>query len=138
VAHNKREVKAKKMILDAINDHSIPHVFEKKRTKEMFDALVSLYQSQNINMKMILWSKFGSIVMTRSNTLTSYLMKVTQIRDQLALVGEKVEDGELVNTTINRFLASRESFVKGICAWDNPPNFERLWDHCIQEETRME
>ena len=30
VAHNKRIVKAKRMILDAIKDHLIPHVFEKK------------------------------------------------------------------------------------------------------------
>jgi hypothetical protein len=37
------------MILDAIKDHLIPHVFEKKTMKEMFDDLVSLNQSQNIN-----------------------------------------------------------------------------------------
>jgi hypothetical protein len=35
------------MILDAKKDHLIPHVSEKKTTKEMFDALVSLYQSQD-------------------------------------------------------------------------------------------
>jgi hypothetical protein len=28
------------VILDAIKDHLIPHVFEKKTTKEMFDASV--------------------------------------------------------------------------------------------------
>jgi hypothetical protein len=43
VAHNKREVKAKWMILDSIKDHLIPHVFKKKTTKDMCDALVSLY-----------------------------------------------------------------------------------------------
>jgi hypothetical protein len=42
-AHKKREVKAKQMILDAIKDHSIPHISEKKTPKKMFDALVSLY-----------------------------------------------------------------------------------------------
>jgi hypothetical protein len=53
VAHNKREVKAKQMILDAIKNHPIHHVSKKKTTKEMFDALVNLFQSQNINRKMI-------------------------------------------------------------------------------------
>jgi hypothetical protein len=43
VAHNKREVKAKQMIMDAKKDHLIPHISEKKTAKEMFDALVSLY-----------------------------------------------------------------------------------------------
>jgi hypothetical protein len=43
LSHNKRVVKAKQMILDAIKDHLIPHVSEKKIAKEMFDALVNLY-----------------------------------------------------------------------------------------------
>jgi hypothetical protein len=48
-AHKKKEVKAKQVILDAMKDHLIPRVSEKKMAKEMFDALVSLYQSENIN-----------------------------------------------------------------------------------------
>ena len=43
VAHKKKEVRAKQMIMDDINDHFIPHIFEKKTMKDMFDALVSLY-----------------------------------------------------------------------------------------------
>jgi hypothetical protein len=31
-----------------------------------------------------------------------------------------------------------KTIIKGICAHENLPNFERLWDDCIQEETRME
>jgi hypothetical protein len=113
-----------------------PSCIREEDTKEMFDALVSLYQSQNINRKMILRNKLRSIVMTRSDTVTSYLMKITQIRDQLAAVGEKVEDAELVNMALNGFPASWEPFVKGICARENLPDFERLWDDCIQEETQ--
>jgi hypothetical protein len=87
---------------------------------------------------MILQNKLRSIEMTRSNTVTSYLMKITQIRDQLAVVGEKVVDAELVNMALNGFPTSWEPFVKGICARENLPTFERLWDDCIQEETWME
>jgi hypothetical protein len=65
-------------------------------------------------------------------------MKVTQIHDQLATVGEKVANAALVNMALNGFPASWEPFVKGICARENLPNSERLWDDCIQEETRME
>jgi hypothetical protein len=43
VTHDKRGVRAEWIILDAIKDHLILHVSEKKTTKEMFDALVSLY-----------------------------------------------------------------------------------------------
>jgi hypothetical protein len=74
-------VKAKQMILDAINDHLIPDIFEKRMVKEMFDALVSLYQSEKINKKMILRNKLRSIVMTISDAIINYLMKVTQVSD---------------------------------------------------------
>jgi hypothetical protein len=59
------------MILDGMKDHLIHLISEKKATNERFDALVSLCQSENINRKMILR------MMTRSNIVTSYLMKVT-------------------------------------------------------------
>jgi hypothetical protein len=87
---------------------------------------------------MILRNKLRSIEMTRSDSVTSYLMKVMQICDQLATVGEKVADAELVNMALNGFPTSWEPFVKGICARENLPNFERLWDDYIQEETQME
>jgi hypothetical protein len=75
-AHNK-EVKSKWMIMDVSKDHLIPHMFEKKTDKEMFYALVSLYQSENINRKMVFHNKIKFVEMTRSDTFTSYLMKVT-------------------------------------------------------------
>jgi hypothetical protein len=43
VAHRKREVKTKRVLLDSVKDHLIPHMFEKKTTKDMYDALVALY-----------------------------------------------------------------------------------------------
>jgi hypothetical protein len=89
------------MIMDAIKDHLIPHISEKKMMKEMFDVMVSLYQSHNINRKMILQNKLRSIVMFKLDTVTSYLMNITQIHDQLAAIGEKVEDEELVNLALN-------------------------------------
>jgi hypothetical protein len=70
--------------------------------------------------------------------MINYLMKFTQIHDQLVVVGEKVEDAELVNMALNGFSVLCEPFFKGIYTRENLPNFERLWDGCIQEETQME
>ena len=50
--HKKKEVHAKWMIMDSIKDHLIPHIF---------DALVSHYQSENINRKMILHNRLRSV-----------------------------------------------------------------------------
>ena len=64
--------------MDVITNHLITHIFDKKTMKDMFDALVILYQSKNINRKMILHNKFRSVEMTR---LESYqlLMKDTNL-----------------------------------------------------------
>lgn len=48
----------------------------------------------------------------------------------------------IINNVINCFESRKiqqwETFVQGVCACENLPNFERLWDDCIQEETQME
>jgi hypothetical protein len=115
-AHEKKEIKSQWVILDAVKDHLIPHLSEKKMTKEMFDALVGLFQSDNLNRKMILRNKLRSMQMSRSDNVTSYFMRITQVRDQLAAIGEKVDDVELVNVALNGFPKSWEPFVKGVCA----------------------
>jgi hypothetical protein len=77
-AHNKKEIKAERVLLDSVKDHLIPHLSKKKTTKEMFDALVSLFQSKNMNRKMVLRNKLRSMQMSRSDNVTSYLMRITQ------------------------------------------------------------
>jgi hypothetical protein len=52
-------------------------------------------------------------------------MRITQIHDQRAAVGEKVTNVELVNTGLNGFSKSWEPFVKGICDQEKLPSFER-------------
>lgn len=64
--------------------------------------------------------------MTRLNKVTSYLMKVMQILDQLATIGEKVANAKIVNMALNGFPTSWEPFVQGVCACENLLNFERL------------
>jgi hypothetical protein len=126
------------VILEAIKDHLIPHVAEKTGSKEMYDALVSLFQSDNMSRKMILKTKLRECRMSSSGNVTSYLMRITQIRDQLGTVGETVLDAKLVNVALNGFSKSREPFIMGICAREKLPKWERLWDDCIQEEARKE
>jgi hypothetical protein len=65
--------------------------------------------------------------MSSSDTVASYLMRITQIRDQLAAIGEAVDDTELVNVALNGLPRSWEPFVQGICAREKLPDFDRLW-----------
>ena len=69
----------------------------------MFKALLDFFQSDNMNRKLILRNKLIDVRMSRSDNVTSYLMRITQIRDQLAASGEKVADAELFNVALNGF-----------------------------------
>jgi hypothetical protein len=98
--HKKKEVKAKRVLLESVKDHLIPHISEKKSAKEMYDALVGLYQSENTGRKLHLKHQLQVVEMSSSDTIVSYLMRITQIRDQLAAISETVEDVELVNVAL--------------------------------------
>ena len=45
-------VKAKKIIVDSIEDHLIPQVSSLKTPKDMFDSLTKLFEGKNINRNM--------------------------------------------------------------------------------------
>jgi hypothetical protein len=48
---------------------------------------------------MVLQEKLRGTRMTKTDTVTSFLMRFSQIRDELAAVGEIVDPSELVRTT---------------------------------------
>lgn len=47
--HNKKDVKARRIILDVVKDHVIPHLSGKKTTVDMWWDLTKLYQSDKDN-----------------------------------------------------------------------------------------
>jgi hypothetical protein len=137
-AHNKKEMKAKRVLLESVKDHIIPHLTQKRLTKDMFDTLVILFQRNNMNMKMILRNKLRLVQMSISDNVTSYLMRITQVCEKITAIWETTEDVDLMNFSLNGLPKSREPFVKGFCAWDNLLDWKRLWDDFIQEETLEE
>ena len=130
-AYTKKNIKAKRIILDAIKDHVIPHVTEKSNAYEMWDSLTKLYQSSNENRKMVLREKLKGIKMTKAENFTTYLTKITQVRYEIGIVGEVVADSELVRTALNGLTKQWIVFVEGIVARANLPKWGHLWDDFI-------
>ena len=87
---NKKNAKAKRLILDGVKDHVIPHVRGKTYAHEMWTALTSLYQSSNENRKMVLRERLKAIKMAKTDSATTYLTKITSVRDELVVVGETI------------------------------------------------
>jgi len=103
----------------------------------VFDALVELFESKNTSRMLTLRNKLCSINMTSSDTITSYLMQVSRLKDQLAAIEDPVNDKELVTITLNGLPSSWEPFIQGICARDKLPKFDKLWVDYVQEESRL-
>ena len=73
----------------------------------MFDALTKLFEGKNINRNMTL-------------------------RNQLKNV--KIQNAEIVMTTLNGLRRSWDSFIQGFCARKKLVKFSRLWKEWSQEE----
>ena len=96
-------IKAKRIIADSIKDHLIPQVSSKKTPKEMFDALSGMFEGKNINQKLTLRSQLKNVKMEKEESMQSYFSTVSQIKEQLEAIGDKVKDAEVVMTTLNGF-----------------------------------
>jgi len=59
--------------------------------------------------------------MSRYDNVTSYLMWITLVRDQLAAIRDKKKDVELINVALNGLPKSWEPFFKGFYAWEHLP-----------------
>ena len=77
----------------------------------MFDALSSLFEGKNINKKMTLRNHLKSVRTQKSETMQYYFSRVAQIKDQLEIVGDIVEEAEIVMTTLNGFPKYWEAFI---------------------------
>ena len=64
-------------------------------------------------------------------------MSITELRVKLTTNGDHIEDKELVMTTLNGIPPSWEYFIQTISGRTKLPNFDRLWENCTQEETRI-
>ena len=57
--------------------------------------------------------------MAKGDSVIAYLTTVSQVRDELATIGETVDSAELIRVALNGFSKSWEMFVRGIVAREN-------------------
>jgi hypothetical protein len=135
--NKKNEKKAKRIVSDSVKDHLIPHISELKTERQMYEAHNRLYESKDISRNLTLRNQLRNMKMDNSESVTSYLMRVSQIRDQLATIGDVISDKALVNTTLNGFPTFWITFVQGVCARSKLPKFDKLWADYTHEESRL-
>jgi len=96
-----------------MKDHLIPHLSENNISKYIFDALVGLFQSTNMNKGMILRNKLRKMQISIYENVTSYFMWITHVHDHISSIWDKMEDTYLMNVALNGLHKSWEPFFKG-------------------------
>jgi hypothetical protein len=56
---------------------------------------------------------------------------------QLEMIGDTIEEDELIMTTLNGLTRPLDAFIQTTCARTEKLKFDSLWEECIQEETRV-
>jgi hypothetical protein len=75
--------------------------------------------------------------MKKGDTVTTFFMKMSKIKDQLGSIGEIISIKEIVLTSLNNIPKHWEPFLQSISGREILPTFDHLWTDCTQEEIRL-
>ena len=85
---------------------------------------------------MVLREKLKAIKMTKSEGVVAYLTHITNVGDELAAIGDTIAPTQLVRLSIQGLPKAWKTFADGIIARERLPDWERLWNDCVQNEIR--
>jgi hypothetical protein len=82
------DINAMSIIVDSIKDHLIPYISHLDSSKKMYDALTNLFSVRNIGQVMSLKNELRDMKMNEDDSITSYFVRISQLRDQLQAIEE--------------------------------------------------
>jgi putative lipoic acid-binding regulatory protein len=95
------DINSMSIIADSIKDHLIPYISHLDSSKKMYDALTSLFLVRNIGQVMSLKNELRDMKMNDDDNITSYFVRISQLRDQIQAIEEIISEKELVNIILN-------------------------------------
>jgi hypothetical protein len=86
---------------------------------------------------MSLKNELCEIKMNDDDNITSYLVRISLLRDKIQGIEEIISEKELVNIILNGLPNTWEAFVASMNRRKEYPTFEELLTCCAQEESRI-
>ena len=74
--------------------------------------------------------------MDGNESVSSFLGRIKEVKDNLVNIGEIVSNTDLVTITLNGMLEDYHMFITGLAAREKPPTFEELTCILLQENER--
>jgi hypothetical protein len=130
------DINAMSIIVDSIKDHLILYISHLDSSKKMYDALTNLFSIRNIGQVMSMKNELRDMKMNDDDNITSYFVKISQLRDQLQVIEEIISKKELVDIVLNGLPKTWDAFAASMNTKEYP-TFEELWTCCAQEESRI-
>lgn len=94
--YRKGEFKAKKNLIDTIQNNLVAYISDFGTSKEIYDKLVGMFKVKNPNQILFLKNKLKDIKMDKGESIQSYFMRITQIKNDLLSLGEFIANRELI------------------------------------------
>ena len=79
----KRDIRGHRILIESINDSLIPYVSKLESSKEIYEKLVELFSVSTAGEVISLRQELYKLKMSREEGITSYFMKISEMRDQL-------------------------------------------------------
>lgn len=129
--------KAMKIIIDSVKDHILPSISSLSIAFEMFSTIKSTFEINNTSKLLTLKQDLLYIKMNNGEIITSYFLRISELKDQLATIGSLVDDKELTMISLRGLPLSQGTFIRGLSSRPELPKFELLKNECTQEESRL-
>jgi hypothetical protein len=131
------DINAMSIIVDSIKDHLIPSISHLNLSKNFHDDLTNLFSVINIGQVMSLKNELCDMKINDDDNITSYLVRIYQLIDQLKAIEEIILEKELVNIVLNGLPKTWDAFATSMNTREEYPTFEEIWNFCAQEESRI-
>jgi hypothetical protein len=131
------DINAMSIIVDSIKYHLIPYISHLDSSKKMYDALTNLFSVRNIGQVMSLKNELHDMKMNDDDSITSYFVRISQLRDQLQAIEEITSEKELVNIVLNGLPKTWDAFSTSMNTRKEYSTSKELWTCCAQEESRI-
>ncbi len=112
-----------------------------------YDSIVENFPSDNLEESGLAHSIAANSPKDSENLSTSSFESVNseavekdyfEVHTNLAVIEDKVEEDEIVITSLNGFTRPWYVFIQIVCSRKEKLYFDNLWEECVQEETRVE
>ena len=75
--------------------------------------------------------------MESDESVNSFFTKISNLKDKLLAIGVSTNDHDLVQTIFDGLSPTWELFLVAVNGHGVEPSFEKLWQDCLHEESRI-